>query len=316
VEAALFDAAQEVISSGHSLYLTYGIADDQAFEVGLTCGGTIELFVERLDWFATLGPHLAGALRREHPAATVVVVAGPATGARLVVETECALGGTGSEALDAALVAEARAMLNQGLTGLRSFGPDGESRRDEVTCFIQSFSPPPRMYVFGAIDFAAAAVRVGKFLGYRVTLCDARTVFATHSRFPEADEVVAEWPHDYLRRTRVGPRDAVLVITHDSKFDVPVLLEALRTEAGFIGALGSRATHEKRYRELREAGVTQVDLERICSPVGLDIGGRTPEETAIAIAAEMIARKNGRPGGPLGYAAGRIHNDEFEAGVR
>jgi xanthine dehydrogenase accessory factor len=207
-------------------------------------------------------------------------------------------------------------MLRQGQTGLRSFGPNGEKRSDEVTCFIQSFAPAPRMFVFGAIDFAAAAVRVGKFLGYRVTLCDARPVFATRARFPEADEIVVAWPHEFLEKAEVGPRDAILVLTHDSKFDVPVLLQALRTEAGFIGALGSRSTHEKRHRELLEAGVSEAELERICSPVGLDIGGRTPEETAISIAAEIIALKNGRPGGRLGHAVGRIHNDEVQEGVR
>lgn len=314
VESALYEEAQEVMKTGRPRYLTYGIGDDEAFSVGLTCGGTIEVFLERLDWFDALGPALMDGLGQQRPLVTAVVVGGPSMGARLLVEGDQVLGSTGSAGLDAAVVAEARAMLRLGQTGLRSFGPDGQRRRDEVTCFIQSFAPPPRMLVFGAIDFAAAAVRMGKFLGYQVTLCDARAVFATRARFPEADEVVVEWPHTYLEQTRVGPRDALLVLTHDSKFDVPVLLQALRTEAGFIGVLGSRTTHALRRRELLEAGVSEADLERISSPVGLDIGGRTPEETAISIAAELIALKNGRPGGRLGHAAGRIHNDEVEVG--
>jgi xanthine dehydrogenase accessory factor len=316
VESALYEEAQEVLASGTPRYLTFGIADDEAFAVGLTCGGTIEVFLERLDWFSTLGVALANAIREQRPVAMAVIVSGPGLGARLLIDADRALGSTGAAGLDAALVAEARAMLRQGQTGVRSFGPGGEHRRDEVTCFIQSFAPPPRMFVFGAIDFAVAAVRMGKFLGYRVTLCDARPVFATRARFPEADEVVVAWPHEFLARAEVGPRDAILVLTHDSKFDVPVLVRALRTEAGFIGALGSRATHEKRYRELLEEGVSAVELERICSPVGLDIGGRTPEETAISIAAEIIARQNGRPGGRLSQATGRIHNEGLEAGVQ
>lgn len=324
VESALYEEAQDVLRGGAPRLVTYGIADDQAFEVGLTCGGTIEVFVERLDW--SLGRPLLEAIRAQRPVATAVVVRGPGLGGRLLIDGATGatgagatggtgiglglggtLGTTGSAGLDQAVLEEAWAMLRQGLTGLRSFGPHGERRQDEVTLFIQSFAPAPRMFVFGAIDFAVAAVRMGKFLGYRVTLCDARPVFATRARFPEADEVVVKWPHEFLAETAVGPRDAILVLTHDSKFDVPVLIEALRTEAGFIGALGSRNTHEKRHNELLEAGVSEAELERICSPVGLDIGGRTPEETAVSIAAELIALRNGRPGGRLSRATGRIH---------
>lgn len=321
VESALFDEAMDVITTGRSRVITYGISDDQAFEVGLTCGGTIEVFAERLDWYPEFGARVAAALRAMEPIALVTVTAGPGAGSKLAVEPEGASGAggidgsTGSAGLDEALIAEARAMLRQGQTGLRRFGPNGEKRLDEVTAFIESFAPPPRMIVFGAIDFAAAAVRVGKFMGFRVTLCDARSVFATKTRFPDADEVVVAWPHEYLAQTQVGPRDAILVLTHDSKFDVPVLQEALRTQAGYIGALGSRKTHEKRNRELLEAGVAPEELERVCSPVGLDIGGRTPEETAISIAAELIALRNGRPGGRLARSRGRIHNEELEAGV-
>ncbi len=309
VESALYEEAQQILQTGRPAFLHYGIADDQAFEVGLTCGGTIEVFAERLDWAEQILPHLAHAIRSEQPVALVTVIGGQPMGAKLLVSEGEVLGTTGSAGLDRAAVAEARAMLSQGQTGIRRYGPEGEPRRDDIALFIESFAPPPRMFVFGAIDFAAAAVRVGKFLGYRVTLCDARPVFATRSRFPEADEVVVRWPHEFLAEAAVGPRDAICVLTHDSKFDIPVLIEALKTPAGFIGALGSRATCEKRRVELLEAGVPEPELERICAPVGLDIGGRTPEETAISIAAELIALKNGREGGRLGRSSGRIHTD-------
>lgn len=307
VESALYDEASAVIASGAPRLLTYGISDDQAFEVGLTCGGTIEVFVERLDWEPGLLEELSDAIRQERPVALVTLLQGETAGKKLLVGEEGVRGSAGSTRLDSTVVEEARAMLRQGQTGLRHCGHKGGSRYDEVTMFIESFAPPPRMFVFGAIDFAAATVRMGKFLGYRVTLCDARPVFATRARFPEADEVVVQWPHEFLAEAEVGPRDAICVLTHDAKFDVPVLLEALKTQAGFIGALGSRNTHERRQRELLEAGVDPRQLERICSPVGLDIGGRTPEETAVSIAAELIALRTGRSGGRLSKGAGPIH---------
>jgi len=315
VESALYEEAQQVLQTGRPAFLHYGIADDQAFAVGLTCGGTIEVFVERIDWAEQLLPHLAHALRTERPVALVTAIGGDPMGAKLLVSAEDAMGSTGSPGLDQAVVAEARAMLRQGQTGIRRYGPQGQQRQDHVALFIESFAPPPRMYVFGAIDFAAATVRIGKFLGYRVTLCDARPVFATRSRFPEADEVVVKWPHEFLAEAAVGPRDAICVLTHDSKFDIPVLIEALKTPAGFIGALGSRATCERREAELLEAGVSPRELDRICAPVGLDIGGRTPEETAVSIAAELIALKNGRAGGRLGRSTGQIHSDREPAQV-
>lgn len=308
VESALYEEAAAVLASGEPKLITYGIADDQAFEVGLTCGGTIEVFVERVDWAGALLPTLAEAIRVNRPVALATVIGGAGLGAKLLVaEEDGVLGTTGSPGLDTAVVAEARAMLRQGATGLRHFGPDGQQRADDVTLFIESLAPPPKMFVFGAIDFAAAMVRMGKFLGYQVTLCDARPVFATRARFPEADQVVVEWPHEFLARAEVGPRDALVVLTHDAKFDIPVLLEALRTPAAYIGALGSRNTHQRRDAELREAGLGDADLARISSPVGLDIGGRTPEETAVSIAAELIALRNRRPGGRLTHGSGQIH---------
>ena len=180
-------------------------------------------------------------------------------------------------------------MLEQGVTGQRHYGPNGERRRDEVTVFVEAFAPPPRMLVFGAIDFAAAVARIGSFLGYRVTVCDARAVFATARRFPDADEVVVEWPHRYLARTRVDARTVICVLTHDPKFDVPLLEVALRTPAWYVGAMGSRRTHDDRLERLREVGLTEDELARLRSPIGLDLGARTPEETAVAVAAEIVA---------------------------
>src|SRR3982751_4908614 len=161
--------------------------------------------------------------------------------------------------------------------------------------FVASYAPKPRMLVFGAIDFAAAVARLGSFLGYRVTVCDARPVFATRSRFPQADEVVVEWPHRYLAAEaeagRVDGRTVLAVLTHDPKFDVPLLEVALRLDVAYVGAMGSRRTHRERLERLREAGLTDEDLGRLSSPVGLDLGGRTPEKTAVSIAAEIIAAR-------------------------
>ncbi len=200
-------------------------------------------------------------------------------------------------------------MLDHGTTGLHRIGPDGERRQDELTVFVQSFAPPPRMLVFGAIDFAAAVARVGKFLGYHVTVCDARAVFATPKRFPEADEVVVEWPHRYLQSTTVDSRTVICVLTHDPKFDVPLLEVALRTDAAYVGAMGSRRTHDDRLARLRDEGLDEDALARLASPIGLDIGARTPEETAVSIAAEIIAHRWGGSGRRLGDTAGPIHAD-------
>ena len=203
-------------------------------------------------------------------------------------------------------------MLAQGLTGVRHYGEHGERRLDDLSVFVQSFAPPPRMLVFGAIDFAAAVARAGKFLGYRVTVCDARPIFATHARFPDADEVIVDWPHRYLAQTPIDSRTVICVLTHDPKFDVPVLEVALRTPAGYIGAMGSRRTHDDRLARLREAGLTEDELARLRSPIGLDLGARTPEETAVSVAAELIQLRWGGSGQPLTDTSGRIHHSSAQ----
>jgi xanthine dehydrogenase accessory factor len=225
----------------------------------------------------------------------------------MLVTAEDHVGTAGNDELDKAIVEAARGLLEGGRTETVHLGPRGQRRMEDVAIFVQSFAPPPRMYVFGAIDFASAVARIGKFMGYRVIVCDARPVFATRERFPTADEVVVAWPDEFLKTAEVDKRSVICVLTHDPKFDVPVLVEALKTEAGYIGAMGSRRTHNNRTARLKEEGITDEQLARISSPVGLDIGARTPEETAVAIAAEIIALRTGHSGGRLAERSGPIH---------
>ena len=327
VEGAVYELSGEVTASGEPVLQRYGVSDDTAFSVGLTCGGIIDIFVEPVsrERYPELG-EIAAAVRAGEPVAVATVIEGPGKiGARRVIwpRGRAARGGQSARApasaragtlgsgdrLDQAVDDDARGMLAQGLTGVRHYGADGERRMDELSVFVQSFAPPPRMLVFGAIDFAAAVARIGKFLGYRVTVCDARPVFATTARFPDADEVVTDWPHRYLSGVTTDERTVICVLTHDPKFDVPVLEVALRAPAAYIGAMGSRRTHEDRLDRLREAGMSEEELARLRSPVGLDLGARTPEETAVAIAAELIQLRWGGSGQPLTSTAGRIHHD-------
>ncbi|HKT03063.1 MAG TPA: XdhC family protein, partial [Rugosimonospora sp.] len=225
---------------------------------------------------------------------------------------DCTESSLGTPRLDAAAADDARGLLAAGRTGTLQYGYDGQRRGDELTLFVSSFAPPPRMIVFGAIDFAAAVARIGGFLGYRVTVCDARPVFATARRFPDAHEVVVEWPHRYLAGQAeaglVDERTVVCVLTHDPKFDGPLLEVALRLRLAYVGAMGSRRTHDDRLARLREAGLDDTELARLASPVGLDLGARTPEETAVSIAAEIIAGRWGGSGERLTLLSGRIHH--------
>ncbi|TDD39429.1 XdhC/CoxI family protein [Actinomadura sp. KC06] len=318
VEGAVYELAQSVMESGEPVVQRYGVSDDDAFAVGLTCGGILDVLVEPVGR-ATF-PEFAGvaaSIGAREPVAVATVVAGPGTiGARRVIWADRASGSLAPDAphaarLDAAVDDDARGMLAQGLTGQRHYGREGERRLDELAVFVHSFAPPPRLLVFGAIDFAAAVARIGKFLGYHVTVCDARPVFATPKRFPEADEVVVKWPHKYLQETGadVDARTAICVLTHDPKFDVPLLEVALRTDAGYVGAMGSRRTHDDRLARLREAGLSETELARLRSPIGLDLGARTPEETAVSIAAELVQLRWGGSGRPLTDTTGRIHAD-------
>src|SRR3954465_2721122 len=320
VEGALYELNQEVRESGRPCLQRYGVSDDDAFSVGLTCGGILDVFVERVDArsFPELGD-VAADVEAGRPVAVCTVIAHPDSahlGGRLVVRPEDApepvLGTLGSDRADAAVTDDVRGLLASGRTETLTYGPDGERRGEGMRGFVASDAPKPRMLVFGAIDFAAAVARVGSFLGYRVTVCDARPVFATRSRFPEADEVVVEWPHRYLAAEaeagRVDGRTVLAVLTHDPKFDVPLLEVALRLDVAYVGAMGSRRTHQERLERLQDAGLTKTELDRLSSPIGLDLGARTPEETAVSIAAEIIQLRWGGRGRRLADLEGPIHH--------
>ncbi|MGA5045165.1 XdhC family protein [Streptomyces arboris] len=311
VEGDVYEVAREVLAGAGPRVVSYGISDDEAFGVGLTCGGTIEVLVRAYASEAELADlaALLDLIATGQPVAEATVLSGAAeTGTRLVVRPTSSLGTLGTEGLDAAVTDDARGLLEQGLTGIQRYGAHGQRRMAEVAVFVRSHTPPPRMLVFGAIDHAAATARIGSFLGYRVTVCDARPAFATRERFPTADEVVRAWPHDYLAATEVDARTVICVLTHDPKFDVPLLVAALSTPAAYIGVMGSRRTHHDRLARLREAGVDEAALARLASPVGLDLGARTPEETAVSIAAEIIQHRWGGTGRPLGELTGAIHH--------
>ncbi|MEV6094680.1 XdhC family protein, partial [Streptomyces cellulosae] len=294
----------------------FGYSDEDAFAVGLTCGGIIDVMVTPVRASDPARPVLASALAAVaggRAAALARVVEGPEhlRGRALTVLADGSYeGGFGAHPeLDRTVVAEAGAFLDAGRTGTVETGEEGSRCGEPVTVLVESSVPPPRMIVFGAIDFAAALVRVGKFLGHHVTVCDARPVFATRARFPEADEIVVEWPHEYLARTEVDARTVLCVLTHDAKFDVPLLELALRLPVAYVGAMGSRRTHLDRNARLREAGVTELELARLRSPIGLDLGARTPEETAVSIAAEIVAARRGGTGVALTGAHTPIHHD-------
>jgi xanthine dehydrogenase accessory factor len=306
VEGAVYGTAEQVLGGEGAVVETYGYSDDDAFAVGLTCGGELEVLVAPADrevlraWADDVGA--------DEPVALATVVGGPAPlGAQLLVGADRVVGSLGAEGLDLAVTDDARGMLALGQTGDRHYGPAGQRRIDDVRVFVQSFTPPPRMLVFGATDFAAAVSRIGVFLGYRVTVCDARPVFATARRFPEAHEVVCAWPHTYLAETATDARTVVCVLTHDPKFDVPLLEVALRRPAAYVGAMGSRRTHDDRLARLREVGLTEQELSRLHSPIGLDLGARTAEETAVSIAAEIVQHQWGGSGRPLAQTEGAIH---------
>ncbi|MGH2685554.1 MAG: XdhC family protein [Actinomycetota bacterium] len=253
---------------------------------------------------------LREALRAEEPVALVTEIEGPHRGAKLLVRPNAEpLGSLGDPDLDRVVARDALAELEAGITLVRHYGEHGEARQEEVSLFIESFAPPPRMLIFGAVDFTAALAKVAKVLGYRVAVCDAREVFATRRRFPMADDLFVDWPNRILEQVGpdLGPRDAVCVLTHDAKFDVPAIVGALATRVGYIGAMGSRKTHEKRVARLREEGVSDADLARVMAPIGLDIGARSPEETAISICAEIIAIRTGRTAPSLKDTKGPIH---------
>jgi xanthine dehydrogenase accessory factor len=316
VEGAVYELGQQVLRDGRPVLERYGVSDDDAFAVGLTCGGIIDVFVEKVNraTFPQLGD-VAEAMAKEQPVAVATVVGGPPgrLDGRVVVWPDRVEGSTGTARLDDAIRDDARGLLEAGRNATLHYGVDGQRRGEGLDVFVESFAPPPRMIVFGAIDFAAAVAGMGAFLGYRVTVCDARPVFATASRFPRACEVVVEWPHRYLAAEaaagRIDGRTALCLLTHDPKFDVPLLEVALRLpEVGYVGAMGSRRTHDERRVQLVGRGLTEAELARLSSPIGLDLGAVTPEETAISIAAEILLDRRQATGGRLSTLSGPIHS--------
>ncbi|WP_341924289.1 XdhC/CoxI family protein [Nocardioides psychrotolerans] len=320
VEGAVYELAESVVASGAPVLERYGVSDDDAFAVGLTCGGILDVYVEKIsrETFPELGD-IAADIAEGRPVALATVIEHPDPtwlGKRLVIRPESHdnEGTLGSTRADGAVHDDAMGLLASGTNATLTYGPDGERRGEGMRVFVWAFAPKPRMLVFGAIDFAAAVAKVGAFLGYQVTVCDARPVFATHSRFPDAHEVVVDWPHRYLlaeqEAGRIDQRTVVTVLTHDPKFDVPLLEVALRLpEVAYVGAMGSRRTHEDRVTRLLEVGLSKEELARLSSPIGLDLGARTPEETAISIAAEIIAGRWGGTGERLVSTEGRIHGE-------
>jgi xanthine dehydrogenase accessory factor len=322
VEGAVYELGESVVTNGAPVLERYGVSDDDAFAVGLTCGGILDVFVEKVNQqtFPELG-EIAADIGAGRPVALATVIEHPDPewlGRRVVVRPDAddersgLSGSLGSARADAAVYDDVLGLLASGHNATLTYGPDGERRGEGMRVFVWAFAPAPRMLVFGAIDFAAAVARMGVFLGYHVTVCDARPVFATNSRFPQAHEVVVSWPHKYLKAERdagrIDRRTVICVLTHDPKFDVPVLELALRLpEVAYVGAMGSRRTHDDRLARLREAGLTDEELVRLSSPIGLDLGARTPEETAVSIAAEIVAGTWGGTGDRLSATDGRIH---------
>jgi xanthine dehydrogenase accessory factor len=320
VEGAVVTEALELLDSGDRRLVSFGYSDDDAFAVGLTCGGTVHLFLEPLGardgdgpggaLHAAIHDALREDLRTDRPTALATIVDGPGTGAELLVRDDgSSIGSLGNDELDRVVARDVRGELAAGRSGVRHYGLLGEARERVLTVFVDVFASPPNLVIFGAVDFTAALVRAAKLLGHRVTVCDAREVFATEQRFPEADDVVVDWPDRLLSRVgdALGARDAVCVLTHDHKFDVPAIIAALGTGVGFIGVMGSRRTHAERIERLRAEGITDDELARVHAPVGLDIGARTPEETAVSICAQIIALRSGHRGGPLSEGTGPIH---------
>nr|WP_310727007.1 XdhC/CoxI family protein [Streptomyces sp. N2A] len=364
VEGAVYELCQEALRTGEPVLERFGYSDEDAFAVGLTCGGIIDILVQPIrtgaprsapggaagEWVDstadTLAAGLAAAAAGE-AAAVARIIEGPAEllGRALLVRPDGTHVGTlgGHPALDRTAIEETRALLDAGRTTTREIGAgftseeagagsafkeegagfafkeepesDGGAQRSGSQCgqpvvlLVESSVPAPRMIVFGAIDFASALVRVGKFLNYHVTVCDARPVFATRTRFPDADEIVVDWPHRYLDSQELDGRTVLCVLTHDAKFDVPLLERALKLPVAYVGAMGSRRTHLDRLQRLRDVGLTELELNRLRSPIGLDLGARTPEETALSIAAEIVANRRGGTGTPLTGAHTPIHHD-------
>lgn len=320
VEGAVYELATEVTTDGVPRLVRYGISDDEAFAVGLTCGGILDVFVQPVSRSTFEGlDAVRDDIDAARPVGVATVIEHPDArwlGRHVIVRPDRFESQLPSERASTAIADDTLGLLATGRNATLTYGTDGERLDEGMRIFFDSYAPRPRLIVFGAIDFASALARLGAFLGYRVTVCDARPVFATPARFPDVDEVVVSWPDRYFAEQvalgLIDSRTVVCVLTHDPKFDVPLLELALRgPELAYIGAMGSRRTHDDRLARLRAAGLTDAELAHLHSPVGLDLGSRTPEETAVSIAAEIISRQWGGSGEPLTLLDGRIHHDDL-----
>jgi xanthine dehydrogenase accessory factor len=320
VEGAVYESASGIRDGDDAVLTRFGVSDGDAFAVGLTCGGIIDVFTERFSKadFPEFG-ELAASIKADERVALATIVAGrpDQIGRHLVLWEDRSAGSLGSERIDHSVRSDALGLLASGRTATLTYGLDGERMDTGLQVFVAAFAPAPRMLVFGAIDFATAVARIGTFLGYRVTVCDARPIFATKKRFPDADEVIIDWPHRYLEKQveagALDSRTVICVLTHDPKFDVPALKVALTLDVAYVGAMGSRRTHFDRLERLRAAGVPEEQIERLVSPIGLNLGGRTPEETAVSIAAQIISRTWQGDNAPLHETEGPIHTDPIAA---
>jgi xanthine dehydrogenase accessory factor len=314
VEGAVIQVAEGVLNGDDPQLLHYGIADEDAWDVGLPCGGEISIWVERYE-DPGLVADFASIARRGGRAALTTVLDGPsgASAKLLVAEDQDPVGSLGSEGLDEAAVALAREAMWSERSGLHE--------HEGTALFVDVVAPPPRLIIFGAVDFAAQLAAAAKLAGWRPFVVDPRTRFATPDRFPDAERVIAEWPEKAFEQLGgIDRATSIAVLTHDPKLDDAVLEIALRSDANYIGAMGSRRAQEKRRERLAEIGITDRDLERLAAPIGLDIGALTAEETALSIMGELIAVRHGREGGRLIAAKGRrIHDvvsEEEPAGAR
>ncbi|MFQ5666613.1 MAG: XdhC family protein [Candidatus Binatia bacterium] len=295
VENDVFARALQVLDHGQPVVASYGIADEFAVQVGLSCGGRIDVLIEPFGasdaWHA-----LRHALEQQRPAALAVgLTPSSLLGRKLAVVGSHATVGCIDPSLDQQVRTEARRLLVEGGTRVLTI-PWSDK---EATVFVEAFPPPLRLFVVGATHTAIALCRLAKGLGFHVTILDARSLYATTERFPEADEILCGTPGNTLQVATLDEYAYVVVLTHDPKFDVPALAHALRSGARYIGVMGSRGTHARRRERLQQEGFSEGALARIRAPIGLDLGARTPEEIALAILAEMLAVRSGRSGRPL-----------------
>lgn len=292
VEGAVVEAAEAVLGGGPPRLLNFGIANEEAWEIGLPCGGEIDVWVEPFG-----SARFAQHARTGGRAAEVTLLEGPWAGAKLLVEADGACSGTlGSPALDA----EASALAGELLWAERS------ERRGPL--FVDVLAPAPRLVIFGAVDVAAALCRVARAVGWRPVVVDPRARFATPERFPQAEQVIAAWPEKaFAQLGGIDPSMSIVALTHDPKLDDALLMLALRSPARFVGAMGSRTATATRRERLLAAGLEEEALDRLAAPLGLDLGATGAEETALSMMAEVVAARHGREGGRLGAGHGRIH---------